>query len=144
MRLISTFCLMLAFVLAGSAHAHIGEKVFLIFEIPDADLGDIDLFDGDISDWEDVVGDASLTPEDFFADPTVGDGAQYNPADMDYRVWLGWNNTGSTSRPSAPTMCTSTSTLAASPPRCGSTIRSSSWWMATTPVASTISATTRP
>ncbi len=93
MRLISTFCLMLAFVLAGSAHAHIGEKVFLIFEIPDADLGDIDLFDVDISDWEDVVGPASLTPDDFFADPTVGDGAQYNPADMDYRLWLGWNET---------------------------------------------------
>ena len=93
MRLISTFCLMLAFVLAGSAHAHIGEKVYLIFEIPDADLEDIDLFDADISDWEDVVGDASLTPEDFFADPDVGDGAQYNPADMDYRVWLGWNET---------------------------------------------------
>ena len=93
MRLISTFCLMLALVLVGSAHAHIGEKIFLIFEIPDADLGDLDLFDADISDWEDVVGDASLTPEDFFADPTVGDGAQYNPADMDYRVWLGWNET---------------------------------------------------
>ena len=30
MRLISTFCLMLAFVLAGSAHAHIGEKIYLI------------------------------------------------------------------------------------------------------------------
>lgn len=93
MRLISTFCLMLALVLAGTAHAHIGEKVYLIFEIPDADLEDIDLFDADISDWEDVVGDASLTPEDFFADPTVGDGAQYNPADMDYRLWLGWNET---------------------------------------------------
>ena len=93
MRFISTFCLMLALVLAGTAHAHIGEKVFLIFEIPDADLEDIDLFDADISDWEDVVGDASLTPEDFFADPTVGDGAQYNPADMDYRLWLGWSET---------------------------------------------------
>ena len=93
MRLISTFCLMLALVLAGTAHAHIGEKVYLIFEISDADLEDIDLFDADISDWEDVVGDASLTPEDFFADPTVGDGAQYNPADMDYRLWLGWNET---------------------------------------------------
>lgn len=44
MRLISTFCLILALVLAGTAHAHIGEKVYLIFEIPDADLGDIDLF----------------------------------------------------------------------------------------------------
>ena len=93
MRLISTLCLILAFVLASSAHAHIGEKVYLIFEIPDADLGDIDLFDADISDWEDVMGVASLTPEDFFPDPTVGDGASYNPADMDYRIWLGWNET---------------------------------------------------
>ena len=93
MRLISTLCLMLAFVLAGNAHAHIGEKIYLIFEISDADLEDINLFDADISDWEDVVGDASLTPEDFFADPTVGEGAQYNPADMDYRLWLGWNET---------------------------------------------------
>ena len=93
MRLISTLCLILAFVLASSAHAHIGEKIYLIFEIPDADLGDIDLFDADISDWEDVMGVASLTPEDFFPDPTVGDGASYNPADMDYRIWLGWNET---------------------------------------------------
>lgn len=43
MRLISTFCLTLAFVLASNAHAHIGEKIYLIFEIPDADLANINL-----------------------------------------------------------------------------------------------------
>ena len=36
-------------------------------------------------------GDASLDPTDFYQDPTVGDGAQYDPADLDYRIWLGWN-----------------------------------------------------
>lgn len=91
MRFISILCLLLAFGLVGNANAHIGEQVYLIFEISDADLQDINLFDGDISDWEDVVGEASLGPSNFFADPTVGDGAQYNPADMDYRIWLSWN-----------------------------------------------------
>lgn len=91
MRFIAMLCTVLALVLAGNANAHIGEKVYLIFEIPDADLAEIDLFDVDVSDWEDVVGSASLVPLDFFADPTVGDGAQYDPADMDYRIWLGWN-----------------------------------------------------
>ena len=28
--------------LVGSASAHIGEQVYLVFEIPDADLADID------------------------------------------------------------------------------------------------------
>jgi hypothetical protein len=81
--------------LIGTADAHIGDKIYLIFEIPDADLADIDLRDVSVGDWEDVVGDASLVTTDFFQDPTVGEGAQYDPADLDYRIWLGWNSTGS-------------------------------------------------
>jgi hypothetical protein len=81
--------------LAGGASAHIGDTVWLIFEIADADVVDIDLQDADITDWEDVVGDASLTAADMFADPTVGEGAPYDPADMDYRLWFGWNETAS-------------------------------------------------
>ena len=77
--------------LTSSTNAHIGEQVYLLFELPEADLADIDLRDVSIEDWEDVVGDASLVATDFFADPDVGDGAQYDPADLDYRIWLGWN-----------------------------------------------------
>jgi hypothetical protein len=85
--------LVLFLVFASGANAHIGEEIFLIFEIADADLGDIE-FDGNIEDWEDTVGPPSLLPADFFADPGVGDGAAYDPADMDYRIWLAWNQTG--------------------------------------------------
>lgn len=74
------------------SRAHIGEKIYLVFEIPDDDLADIDLFDASVADWEEIVGDASLNATDFFADPTVGEGAQYDPADLDYQIWLGWNN----------------------------------------------------
>ncbi len=89
----SMFCLVLVAIMASNVNAHIGEDVYMIFEISDADLEDIDLFDADISDWEDVVGAASLRPQDFYADPTVGDGAQYDPADLDYRIWIAWNET---------------------------------------------------
>jgi len=91
--LIRSSMLVLFLVFATGASAHIGEKVFLIFEIADADLGDIE-FDGNIEDWEDAVGPPSLLPADMFSDPGVGDGAAYDPADMDYRVWLAWNQTG--------------------------------------------------
>jgi len=77
--------------LTGGASAHIGDQVYLIFEIPDADTQDIDLRDVSVADWEDVVGDAMFTPLDMYQDPTVGDGAQYDPADLDYRIWVGYN-----------------------------------------------------
>lgn len=96
MRKSLSVVLALAFglAMATGASAHIGDKIFLLFEISDADLADIDLRDGSVEDWEDVVGDPNLLPSDFFADPTVGAGAQYDPADMDYRIWLNWNDTG--------------------------------------------------
>jgi len=77
--------------LTGGASAHIGEKVYLLFEVSEADLADIDLRDVSVSDWEDVVGEASIVTTDMYQDPTVGDGAQYDPADLDYRIWLAWN-----------------------------------------------------
>ena len=82
--------------LTSGASAHIGEQVYLLFELPEADLADIDLRDASIADWEDVVGDAQLVTTDFFQDPTVGDGAQYDPADLDYRIWLAWNGNAGT------------------------------------------------
>jgi len=77
--------------MSGTAGAHIGDNIYLLYEIADADVADIDIFDQSVTDWEDVVGDASLVATDFYQDPTVGDGAQYDPADLDYRIWLGWN-----------------------------------------------------
>ena len=80
--------------LTGGASAHIGERVFLLFEATEDDLGDIDLRDGTVEDWEDVFGEPSWTPTDLYQDPTIGDGAQYDPADLDYRIWAGWSTSG--------------------------------------------------
>ncbi|MCY4605672.1 MAG: hypothetical protein OXE49_15690, partial [Gemmatimonadetes bacterium] len=81
-RLYGLLAMGLILGLTSGASAHIGEQVYLLFELPEADLADIDLRDASIADWEDVVGDAQLVTTDFFQDPTVGDGAQYDPADL--------------------------------------------------------------
>ena len=82
-------------LIAGTSSAHIGDNVYLLFEIPAADLADIDLTDVSVADWEDVIGDPALVTTDFYQDPTVGEGAQYDPADLDYRIWLGYNGAAS-------------------------------------------------
>ena len=81
--------------LTTGANAHIGGIVHNIFEVTPDILGDIDFSDGTIEDWEDFIGEPNFTAaEDFFSDPTVGDGAQYDPADLDFRIWLGWEGGG--------------------------------------------------
>lgn len=94
--LFGVLALALILGLATGASAHIGETIYLMFEIPDADVADIDLKDGSVDDWLDVVGDPTVVATDFIADPGVGDGAPYDPADMDYQIWFGWNETTST------------------------------------------------
>ncbi len=94
--LFAVLALTLVLGLASGANAHIGSDVYLFFEIADEDAGELDFTDGNLDDWLDLVGDASLDATDFFADPGVGDGAPYDPADMDYRFWFGWNSTAST------------------------------------------------
>ena len=79
------------FYVAGNAQAHIGERIWPIYEYSRAVLADIYLHDGTVDDWEDVIGEAHLVPTDLYQDPTVGDGAQYDPSDLDYRIWTGWN-----------------------------------------------------
>ena len=94
--LFGVLALALILGLATGASAHIGDTIYLFFEIPDADVADLDLQDGSVDDWLDIVGDAALDATDFFADPGVGDGAPYDPADMDYQIWFGWNQSSST------------------------------------------------
>lgn len=81
------------FAFAGGALAHIDVEgsPFLMFELTDAELAAIDIKDGSIADWE-ALFDPSVVATDFFADPGVGDGAQYDPNDLDFRIWFGWTS----------------------------------------------------
>ena len=66
--------------------AHYGDQVYPIFQLTDEDVTLIDVKDGSIDDWLEVVGEPSLTALDF---PT---GDNYDPADLDFRVWLAWHD----------------------------------------------------
>ena len=69
-----------------AADAHIGDQVYPFFELLDEDLHRIDLTDGSVEDWLEVVGEPSLTASDFFW--LFG---AYDLSDLDFRIWLAWH-----------------------------------------------------
>ena len=87
---------LLVLVLASEATAHVGAGPYPFFEIPDTYLPCIDVSDGSVDEWRDLAGQPSLVADDLLADPTVGDGAQHDPADMDYELWMAWHDASNT------------------------------------------------
>ena len=77
--------------LLHSVEAQESERLYPFVELTDANLAQIDVTDGSINEWVDLLGEPTLTPLDF----QTGS-AGYDPADMDYRVWLAWH--GATQR----------------------------------------------
>ena len=88
--------LLLALLLVAPAKAHVGDRIYPIPEITDQDLDRFDLHDMNLDDWHGILQEPALWATDFVSDPTVGKGAPYDPGDLDYQIWLGWN--GSTNR----------------------------------------------
>ncbi|NKB67602.1 MAG: hypothetical protein GKR89_11105 [Candidatus Latescibacteria bacterium] len=89
MRRILVFLFALTLVLTYDLHGQISDYPF--FELTDEDLGRIDLHDGSIDDWLDVLGDPFLTGLDF-TDATEFGYDPYDPSDLDFRVWLAWHD----------------------------------------------------
>ena len=79
--------------LLGGAEAQESERLYPFVELTDADLAQIDVTDGSIDEWVDLLGEPTLIPLDFQIHP---DDPPYDPVDMDYRVWLAWH--GATQR----------------------------------------------
>ena len=84
----SRVAVLLTAILAGPASAHIGDRVFPIYELPTSDLPD--LHDGTLEDWEQVLPDASLDHIDLneAADATQA----LDPSDLAIRVFLAWHS----------------------------------------------------
>ncbi len=77
--------------LAPAAHAHIGDELYPFYELLDEDLDRIDLTDGSVEDWYEVLGEPSLTAVDFHYPYS-----QYEPESLDNRFWLGWHRRSGT------------------------------------------------
>ena len=96
---VTTWALLLGLV--SSAHGHMPGKSFVICELPDERLDEVDLHDGSIGEWEALMGAPSLRAWPDWADSaghytTATREVPYGVSDGDWRVWLAWNR--STSR----------------------------------------------
>ena len=82
---------LLPLVPAPAAHAHIGDEIYPFYELLDEDLHRIDLTDGSVEDWYDVLGEPSLTAADFYYPYS-----SYDPSNCDFRFWLAWHRRSGT------------------------------------------------
>ena len=74
--------------LISVSEAQRAERVFPIFELTDEDVALMDVTDGSIEDWLEVVGEPSLTALNFEAESRLD---PYDPLDLDFRIWLAWH-----------------------------------------------------
>ena len=96
---ISVLLMASALVNPATVRGHVGDRVVPIPEITDDMLSAIDLHDGSVEEWEELFSTPILTPADFafFEDLPASDKESqstryYEPADMDFRMWLGWRD----------------------------------------------------
>ena len=87
----------LGVILPSDVLAHQGDRVIPIYEITDDMLELIDLHDGNIWEWEDFF-EPSLTTLDFTGyildrKTLKRNIVAFDPSDLDFRMWLGWNGT---------------------------------------------------
>ena len=89
---------LLAALIAGSfaggestARAQVGDRVIPIPEITEEAVARIDLQDGTIAEWWDILGEPALTITDFeITTGGAGGDLAYDPSDLDFVMWLGW------------------------------------------------------
>ena len=75
--------------LAVSAGAHIGDRVYPVAYVSDEMLEKIDLRDGSVEEWQELIGEPSMTMLDF---TSLDPGISPDPSDLDFRIWLGWHD----------------------------------------------------
>ena len=81
--------LLSAAVLLALASGAWAQRVYPIVELTNEDVGLIDIHDGSVDDWLDVIGEPTLTALNFETNP---EGQPYDPFSMDYRIWLAWHD----------------------------------------------------
>lgn len=75
------------------AQSHVGDRVYPIYELTEEMVAQIDVKDGLLDEWTER--EPTLTLLDFELKPYVSDIASFDPADLDFRIWLGWTRSPS-------------------------------------------------
>ena len=78
--------------LSSSVQGHLGDRIYPILEITEESR--IDLRDGIVDDWGELLGEPTFTALDFTGfesfDPEDAEPKAYDPSNLDFRIWLGW------------------------------------------------------
>ena len=70
------------------AQSHVGDRVYPIYRLTDEMVERIDIRDGSVNEWMEM--EPSLSLLDFGLIPDASDITERDPADLDFRIWLGW------------------------------------------------------
>ena len=81
----------LTLLLSITLDAQWSDRLYPIRELTDEMRARIDLRDGSVEDWSEVLGEPALTPLDF---ATYGSYPKYDPSSFDFRIWLAWHDAG--------------------------------------------------
>ena len=73
--------------LSARAEAHAGNRLFPFAGLTDEMLAGIQLHDGSVEEWFDLIGEPTMSLVDFRAFGEVPD-----PSDLDFRIWLAWHD----------------------------------------------------
>ena len=71
------------------SEAQFPDRLFPFAELTDGMRARIDLMDGSVEDWLEVLGEPTLTPLDFSIPSTL---PGYDPSSYDFRIWLAWHD----------------------------------------------------
>ena len=78
--------------LATSSGAHLGDRVYPVTYLSDEMLERIDLKDGLVDEWYELVGEPSMTLLDFTGEEPHSPPLLPDPSDLDFRIWLAWHD----------------------------------------------------
>ena len=79
---------------AAPLSAHDGDLLVPIRFLSEETLAHLNLDDGSVEDWEDALGEPTLTSQDFDLDSQAYIDYEAGPSNFDFRIWLGWSKDG--------------------------------------------------
>ena len=75
--------------LTGLAGAHVGDRAYPVPYLSDEMLAEIRLDDGSVDEWQELIGEPTMTALEFSAE--LGK-RTLDPSDLDFRIWLAWHD----------------------------------------------------
>ena len=78
--------------MSAQSEAHLGNRVYPIPYLTDEMLAEIQLDDGLVDEWYELIGEPTLSLLDFAGKEPHSPPLLPDPSDLDFRIWLAWHD----------------------------------------------------